>query len=534
MIARDLLRPGCVILTPMLAQAPAPDPRPPGTTTMRAVTGMLDRITQTIDRHRMLAPGQKVGVAVSGGADSVCLLHILLELAPRWDLRLAVLHLNHRLRGGESQQDAEFVGRLAARLGLPFHLREVDLAGWNLGPAGGAAASWGLNQGGCPTSPGNLEQAAHPILPDNLEQAARNARLAFFRETIESGAVDSVAVGHTRSDQAETVLFRFLRGSGTAGLAAIRPVTPEGVVRPLLEVGRDELEQFLRERGIPWREDSTNASPQFARNRIRHGLLPQLASQWNPRIRETLSNIADWAQAEESYWAAEIDRLAAGRLLERDGAVFVRVDSLADLPLAAARRLVRRAIERAKGDTRGVDFHHVAAVLAMAATSQGSGRLQVPGLDILRSFQWLRFGPSGTRAVEKRNYRVPAAVPGTVRVPGTEVEICLELIEKPETSGGSDCVYNNEVGCLDWGSLSGSLEVRNWRPGDQYQPVGSTGKKKIKTLFQQARIPLWERGQWPALIDGASIVWVRRFGAAAGFAVHAGTKVILKVRDGAG
>jgi len=451
----------------------------------------------------MLAPGQKVGVAVSGGADSVCLLHVLLELASRWDLELAVLHFNHRLRGVESQEDAEFVGRLAEESGLPFHLREADL------PAAG-----------------------------NLEQAARVARLAFFREMIESRVVDRVAVGHTRFDQAETVLFRFLRGSGTAGLAGIRAVTIEGVVRPLLEVGRDEVEQFLRERGIPWREDSTNASPQFARNRIRHSLLPQLASQWNPRIRETLADTADWAQAEEAYWAVEIDRLAAGRLLEREGAILVKVEWLADLPLAARRRLVRRAIERAKGDTRGVDFHHVAAILAMAAASKGCGRLQVPGLDVLRSFEWLRLSLPGTDAAAKRNlrahYGVPATVPGIVRVPGTEIAICLELIEKPETSQPPDCVYNNDMGHFHWPSPSGSLELRNWRPGDQYQPVGSTRKEKIKTLFQQARIPLWERGQWPVLIDGASIVWARRFGAASGFAAHAGTKVILRVREGAG
>lgn len=505
---------------------------------MRAVTRLLDRVIQTIDRHRMLTAGQKVGVAVSGGADSVCLLHILLELAPRRDLRLAVLHLNHRLRGGESQRDAEFVGRLAAQLGLPFHLREADLANWNRVTAGVPAASQA-------TSPGNLENIAPARAPDNLarststgnlEQAARHARLAFFREMTGSRAVDRVAVGHTRSDQAETVLFRFLRGSGTAGLAGVRPVTDEGIVRPLLEVGRDEVEQFLRERGIPWREDSTNASPQFARNRIRHGLLPQLASQWNPRIRDTLADTADWAQAEEAWWAAEIDRLAAGHLVERDGAILVGVDWLADVPLAARRRLVRRAIERAKGDTRGLTFHHVAAVLAMAAASRGSGRLQVPGLDIRRSFQWLRFSRRGTDA-EKHgapaHYRVPAAVPGTVRVPGTEIAICLELIEKSETSEASDSVYNSEMGCLDWRSLSGSLELRNWQPGDQYQPVGSTAKEKIKTLFQRARIPLWERGQWPILIDGVSIVWVRRFGAASGFVARAGTRVILRVREGA-
>ncbi len=465
---------------------------------MRAVTALLARIEETIERHRMLARGQRVGVAVSGGADSVGLLHALLELRPKWGLELVVLHVNHGLRGEESRQDAEFVCRLAEQLRLPFCLRElVDLPG----------------------SPGNLEQAA------------RHARLAFFREVTCSGQVDRVAVGHTRSDQAETVLFRFLRGSGTAGLAGIRPATASGVIRPLLEVSRAEMERFLRERAIPWREDSSNASLQFARNRIRHGLLPLLTDQWNPRLHQALANTADWAAAEEAYWETEIGRLAAGLLLERGGAVFVRAGSLAELPLAAARRMVRRAIDMAKGDTRGVDFHHIAAVVAMASSAQGSGRAQVPGLDIIRSFDWLRFAKPGTGEVERGGYQVPVTVPGTTRVPGTEIAICLELIEKSETSGSSHYVYNNDMGCLNWRSLSGSLELRNWRPGDQYQPVGSTSKEKIKILFQQARIPLWDRRNWPILTDGASIVWARRFGAAVEFAAGSAAKVILTVRE---
>jgi tRNA(Ile)-lysidine synthase len=184
---------------------------------------------------------------------------------------------------------------------------------------------------------------------------------------------------------------------------------------------------------------------------------------------------------------------------------------------------------------RGIDFPHIASVLALAAAARGSGRLQVPGVEILRSFQWLRFGPAPAGALERRNscahYRVPGVVPGSVQLPGTKIVIYLELIEKRETSGVSDCVYNDDVACLDWGRLSGFVELRNWQPGDQYQPVGNTGTEKIKTLFQQARIPLWERSQWPLLIDGASIVWARRFGAATEFAAHAGTKVILKVRE---
>src|ERR1043166_9594922 len=163
---------------------------------------ILQRVAATIERHRMIQPGTRVGIAVSGGADSVCLLFALHELAPRWALRLSVLHLNHGLRGVESHQDAEYVRCLAAKLGLAAAVRETNV---------GASK-------------------------DNLEQAAREARLALFREMIESGAVDRVATGHTQSDQAETVLFRFLRGSGSAGLGGIRPTTSSGIIRPLLDI----------------------------------------------------------------------------------------------------------------------------------------------------------------------------------------------------------------------------------------------------------------------------------------------------------
>jgi len=262
---------------------------------------LLNRISQTIERYAMLQSGQRVGVAVSGGADSVCLLYALRELAPRWKLSLHVLHLDHGLRGAESRNDAEFVRRLAAHLALPVTIRAVDLS-------------------------------SHA---GNLEQAGRQTRVAFFRELIQSGEVDRVALGHTRNDQAETVLFRFLRGAGTAGLAGIRPVTSDGIIRPLLETDRSEVEAFLRTCGVAWREDSTNGSLDFARNRIRHHLLPQLAEEWNPAITEALSRTADWALEEEAYWQTEIDALAARTLVEREGAVLVRAADLTALPVAA-------------------------------------------------------------------------------------------------------------------------------------------------------------------------------------------------------
>jgi tRNA(Ile)-lysidine synthase len=461
---------------------------------------VIDRIIATIERYRMFAPGQKVAAAVSGGADSVCLLHLLVELAPRWNLQIRAVHLNHGLRDAESDADEAFVRELASQLGVPLRVER-----WRREEAG----------------------------PANLEEAARAARLDFFRAAIAEGFADRAALGHTRSDQAETVLFRLLRGAGGAGLAGIRPVTPAGIVRPLIAVERAAVEGFLKERGLAWREDSSNRSLQFARNRLRHELLPQLAREWNPAISETLANTAEWALAEESYWETELDRMES-LLAQRDGAVILETAALLALPAAAARRLVRRAMARVKGDLRGIDFKHVLAVLELAKADVGHGRLQAPGLDVIRSFSWLRLARPGADAPESRNFRLPAPVPGIVRLPAGDSSIHLELIEKTETFGPSDCVYNGVLGCINWERVSSGLEVRNWRPGDQYRPIGSSGGTKIKSLFQEARIPLWERRRWPVLTEGDSIVWSRRFGVAARYAADPGARTVLAIRESAG
>ncbi len=452
----------------------------------------------------MFRADQRVGVAVSGGADSVCLLHVLRELAPRWNLRLTVLHVDHQLRGQESRGDAEFVRELAAGLGLPFELNEADVAAE------------------CRES------------GDNPEQAARIARLSFFEELVKARTVDCVATGHTRPDQAETVLFRFLRGSGSAGLAGIRPVSG-GLVRPLLAVDRAEVEQYLTDLGITWRTDSTNASLVFARNRVRHELLPKLTREWNPALTDTLAHMADWAQAEEKYWDGELSRLSASYLEFDPPAVLMRVGPLETFPLAVARRLVRRAVELARGDLRGIGFEHLEGILELAGSSEGHGRMQIPGLDIFRSFEWLRIAPPGLDNLENRNYRMALAVPGTVLLPGQKLVLHTELFENANVTEVGRQVYNGDVVGLDWNRLSGALEVRNWRPGDRYQPVGNSGAEKIKVLFHQARVPLWERRHWPVVTMGDEIVWARRFGPAAGYAASSaagqGVGPVLGIRE---
>ncbi len=450
------------------------------------------QVVATIQRHAMFARGARIAVAVSGGADSVCLLSVLEELAVEWDLRLSVVHVNHHLRGAESEGDAAFVRTLAASRGLAFTCHELDLTG-----AG------------------------------NLEQAARLGRLEFFHGLVARGEVDCVALGHTLNDQAETVLFRLLRGAGAAGLAAIRPVTEQGIVRPLIDVNREEVETWLRTRGMTWREDASNVSRDFARNRIRHDLLPQLAREWNPAIVETLAHTAELALGEEEYWRREVAQLVENHLERRDGAVLLPAGLLAGLPLAAGRRLARRAIKLAKGDLRGIEFGHVESVLDLAARAKGSGRVHLPGLEVRRSFDWLRFGhpPAVVR------YCIAPGVPGFTKVPGTSYAISLEIVEKPETTAPVENVYTSEMGSLDLQRLAGPLKLRPWQPGDRYQPMGHLSEVKVKTLFQAARVPVWERAQWPVLTDGEAIVWSRRFGPAVALAARPECASILTVTE---
>jgi tRNA(Ile)-lysidine synthase len=456
---------------------------------------MLDRIAHFIERHQMLPPSSRVGVAVSGGADSVFLLHALRELAARWDLQLSVVHVEHGMRGAASLEDAGFVKDLAQSFGLPFHIHSANV----------------------------------PAIHDNQEQAARRVRHAFFAELIGNGTVDRIATGHTRSDQAETVLYRILRGSGLAGLAGILPVTKEGLVRPLLDLDRCEIEAWLRERKIAWREDASNQNRDYARNRLRHEILPLLRETFNPRLDETLSNMAIVARDEELYWESTLPRDQSPATSHQP--LILRTSQLTAAPPAVARRLIRRAIEAAKGDLRQIDFAHVERILEMARSKEGHDRVQLPGLDVFRSFEWIRLAPASAASDWTRDFQFSIAAPASVELPGSDARITLQVIEKTEIEQPCVTVVNE----LDWQRLTStdgalpSLELRNWRPGDQYRPAGQSKHQKLKFLFQEARIPLWERGDWPIITYNGTIVWTRRFGAAAEFAASPSTRVVLRV-----
>lgn len=474
---------------------------------------LREQVEQAIRRQELLAPGMRVAVGCSGGADSVALVRLLYELKDKLGLRLLVAHLNHQLRGKEADADEEFVRRLAERLEIEFVVRREDIA-----------------------ARAKKEKV-------NLEEAGREARLEFFASLITAGKADAVAVAHTLDDQAETVLARLVRGAGTRGLAGIYPVVEPvpgaksgRLVRPLLGVRRSELRDYLDSLQQPWREDASNRDRKRLRSRIRMELLPQL----NAAAFEHLGRLAEHAREEENFWAAVVEHrfgvLAHRRGEELDLPVraLVEPDPLLgklsgrqarEGQRALARRLVRRALAEVRGDLRRIMQKHVENILHLAEEGQSGQRIALPGVVVEREFDRIVLHPAGL-AASPASFEVKIEGPQAVRLPdGGVLEFKLVGVAKLEP------VYNGRRSVAAAARMRFPLLVRNWRPGDRFQPAGSRSRKKLKQLFQQERIPVAERARLPLAVCGGEIVWVARLGVAAGYELTPGSTEALVIEE---
>jgi tRNA(Ile)-lysidine synthase len=466
---------------------------------------LVDRVARILTRYNMLAAGERMGVAVSGGADSVVLLNVLQRLRSQFAAEFIVLHVNHHLRGAESDEDEGFVRTLAASVGLPIAVAD-----------------------GTP-------------LPGNLEQEARLARRQFFLSSMRQHGLQKLALGHTRGDQAETVLFRFLRGSGLAGLAGMQPVTAEGFVRPLLTLGREEIRQWARTEGIAWREDSSNTDPAFTRNRLRQITLPALTQEYNPNLEAILAGTARLAQAEEDYWSRQIEPIYKETVKRTSLGSFCKTALLGSLHPAVQRRLIRRAVAEVKGDLRGIDLDHIDAILALCLSEQGHDRVLVPGVDALRSFGELLLTAPGTLAGRTRQYCFPIQIGKKCELPFDTGSVYVNWVKSATeicANFKGERHLTEEAVDLDWDVLakagtSEALVVRNWEPGDEILRPGHRAAEKIKALFQESRILLWERRHWPVVEIGKEIVWARRFGCAGKFKATSESGRVIRLVYGA-
>jgi tRNA(Ile)-lysidine synthase len=454
------------------------------------VPHVLSRIKGTIRRYSMIAPCSHIGVAVSGGIDSVALLDILTSLQAELHITLTILHLNHGIRGKEAARDQRFVQELSKRYSLPYLDQEVDV-------------------------PAYKKQNSL-----SLQEAARELRYRFFEQAMDTYNLDTVAIGQTADDQAETVLMRLVRGGGARGLKGIPPKR-ERYIRPLIEVWREELLQYLRYRGLPFVQDSSNLKKAYLRNRIRHELLPAL-SEYNPNIKERLLHLAQVLGEDASYLEALADEIAR-EIVHVGAEVSLSIPALLALPAALQARVLQRAF--ASLAARGtLEYTHITSVMALIGEAGGSKQVPLPGgYWARRSYDTLVLGKAGESPAGMAG-KIDLTIPGRTRLEALAMEMEAAVAEgRPDPQAGPDTAL------LDFRRLVLPLSVRTFRPGDCFIPLGMESLKKLKNLFIDLKIPRAERLRIPLVISGDAICWVAGLRIDERFKIRPETKKTLKL-----
>jgi len=439
-------------------------------------TAVAGALTDAGVRH-----GDRLVVAVSGGVDSMVLLDVLVRLASRLDLRLHVAHIHHGLRGRSADRDAALVSTVAARHALPV---SVERLAAETRTRGTSVQAWA--------------------------RAARYARLEAIRRRVRAAWI---LTAHNRNDQAETVLLNLLRGAGPRGLAGI-PTARERILRPLLAVSRAEIESYAATRGVRFREDPSNRSVVYRRNRIRRQLLPMLTREYNPRIAEALAALAAQAREDDDALTSQAAALGATAVRARGRAVGVSVRAVSTAPPAVARRLFQEAFRRATVGAHGLTRRHLAALRLLAA--RGGDVLLPGGLRAWASAKYVWVGPGARTTTHRSSPDARTACRGTW--PGVRLQPGRWVAWEPGRCSvrvrrvtGGDIRLSRRDPCreiLHSKVLEEPLRLRAWRAGDRFRPLGLRGRKKLQDFFVDEKIPREERGRVPLLVAGERIAWV--------------------------
>lgn len=453
---------------------------------------LVRSVEKTMKTYRMLQPGDRVLVGLSGGPDSTALLRCLNHLAEKLSISLGAAHLNHGLRGDQADNDARHAAGQADGLGIRFVSETQSVEAFRQS---------------CRMSP---------------EEAAREVRYHFLERTAIAGGFNRIALGHHRDDDAELMLMRFLRGSGPRGLTGIPPQRPGSggavtIIRPFIRSPRTAILAFLQRSGVAAVEDESNADIHFLRNRIRHQLLPLLKEQYNPALAEGLSRMAHVMRDEEDWLEGVVmARMQAVTLADHGSLLVLDRKGLAACHPALQRRVLRAAVRRCKGDLRRVGFAPLEAAREFATRGPAWGTCDLPGGLVLRG-QGLRLAVQGlsrkhgngrsasTAPVESGfEYRIPS--PGHFPIREAGVTMAFSLLEAPPAGG----IYQTgqQTAFFDMDQLRFPLTIRNFRPGDRLAPLGLNGTQKVKKIFSDRKIARGDRPRYPLLLCGDQILWV--------------------------
>ena len=446
---------------------------------------LQQRVLHFSQEHHLVSGQHTLLIAVSGGPDSVCLLHILVKLQDELGIRLHVAHLNHQLRGTESEADAQYVSDLARRLGIPATIEQRDVKAY---------------------------QAQQHL---SLEEAAREVRYTFLAQVAESITANRVAVGHTADDHIETILMHLIRGTGTRGLRGLQPNSrwqSSGnsltIIRPLLPISREETASYCRNHKLTPRLDASNLSLSPLRNRIRHQLLPLLKS-YNPQVAEALLRTARIATDDLAFLDQESAQLWGEIAREQESTIILDKERFLELPSALKRHLLRTSIEKLLGNIMDIETRHIEQMMA-ALTKPAGKRISLPeGLTFSIEYDRYLLGqdPASLSPFPTLEAEFPLKTPGETSLPGWHIE--ASIIDPSVVKGkGIGSINNDLTAYFDLDKTGDKLAVRSRQPGDRFQPLGLSQPKKLNEFMIDAKIPSAWRQRIPIVCSPQHIVWV--------------------------
>lgn len=459
---------------------------------------LLEKIYQYIQINNMIRPHDKVLVAVSGGPDSVALLHILNHLKERLKISLHAAHLNHMLRGEESRADAQFVRELCRQWEIPCTDAAIDVPRYQ------------------------KEQGL------SCEAAAREVRYRFLLETASQCQAQRIALGHHADDQAETILLNLLRGAGSRGLSGISPVRDGIYIRPLLEVRRGDIEKYCRENHLSYRIDSTNRKAIYQRNKIRMHLIPWLEKEYNPEIVLALGRLANLLREEDRLLEKQANDALKLLTVFDEQDIILKQELFINLPLALQRRVIRRAWEKLVGSKRNLSFEHVEAIINMA-NQRSPNTVELPeGINCQIAYSKIKFQKRSNRQ-EVADYCYPIKIPGVTRLHELGLAITAKLYHADEIKVNPADLPANEA-LLDYSKTGPELFARKRKKGDKFYPYGATGAVKLKKFFINQKVPREKRDLIPLICKDNQIVWVGGLRIGEYWKVTEQTKVLLHLR----
>lgn len=436
---------------------------------------MFSEFIKTVKKYRMLSGGEKILVGVSGGIDSMVLLALLQQFVEKLKGGLVVAHLNHGLRGEESDRDESFVKGVAKAMGLICITKKINV--------GDIAMKEGLN----------------------LQDAARRERYRFFEEVFKDLGCDRIALGHNADDQAETMLMRIIRGSGIKGLGGIPP--ERGVIiRPIIELSREDITNYASTKGINFREDSSNLKDSYLRNKLRRQLIPTL-KEYNPRICNELNMLSSINRDVESYLQEEAEKVFQRAICPENEdacAIFLNVSIFNNIPAALKAKVIMKAVEQLAGSSSGLFSAHILDVENLALNAVSGRSINLPkGMIVSLEYGRLIFSCI-PRSKGDISFKCPLNIPGDtiIKEAGVILRTSRARPDDPISTDDKKSIY------LDMKRFPEPLEVRNFIAGDRIRIKGMSGRKKLKDLFIDEKVPPRLRRKIPILVSGNEILWV--------------------------